>query len=192
MVAALLRAGGRYTTGPGELVVRAQGETLRLWAAVGAAAPQDEEATPVDEMGTDELLEVLREHAPQLPAGSPFAEAWAAMDHLLTAGGIECLPAPWDGHALAPVASTDAEAARAANTAARFTAQDDADPDSHPYVTLGDGGDGEILVGTRIEDGRLDLFVDLDTMDAEGPFLRPEDGTMPIVLRVNGQVVYRA
>jgi hypothetical protein len=50
----------------------------------------------LDEMGTDELLNVLRESLDELPWDSTFRQAWERMDRILTAGGPECLPAPWD------------------------------------------------------------------------------------------------
>ncbi|MFE4863213.1 hypothetical protein ACFRBW_39325, partial [Streptomyces sp. NPDC056670] len=39
-----------------------------------------DDATPLDEMGTDDLLTVLRENVADIPKGSVFAEAWALMD----------------------------------------------------------------------------------------------------------------
>ncbi|MEU6362180.1 NAD(+)--rifampin ADP-ribosyltransferase [Streptomyces albidoflavus] len=74
------------------------------WHAVRAALLAADTATPddsapLDEMGTDALLTVLREHVGELPANSLFKEAWERLDRTLTDGGIECLPAPWDGYA---------------------------------------------------------------------------------------------
>ncbi|MET7363199.1 hypothetical protein ABZS76_32845 [Streptomyces sp. NPDC005562] len=69
-------------------------------ALLASGTPKDtEDDGPLDEMGTDRLLEVLREHVGDIPADSTFARAWALMDRILTDGGIECLPAPWDGYA---------------------------------------------------------------------------------------------
>jgi hypothetical protein len=237
-------------------------------------AAEEDEPTPLDDMGTDELINVLRAHEGDIAPGSTFARAWTLMDRILTDGGIECLPAPWDGFADEPTDPTEGDvtpapgtvymvalaepvkghtmvgqrvrtefvrealriAARmdvtpsrvgnegiirigsflyipegrtarpapaptvegdgpdaveeAANLAARFMPQRSDEPGTHPYVALGDGSSGEILIGTRIEDGTLVLSVDVDGMDVDGPFLRQPDSTMPITLRVNGEHVY--
>ncbi|MET8824158.1 hypothetical protein OIE78_34485 (plasmid) [Streptomyces cellulosae] len=84
----------------------------------------------------------------------------------------------------------DVAAEEAANLAARFTPQRAGEPGTHPYLTLGDGGEGDVLVGTRFEEGRLIVDVDLGSMDLESPFLRP-DGTLPMVFRVQGETVYQ-
>lgn len=49
----------------------------------------------LDELGTDELLAVLRERVGELPEGT-FKEAWIRLDQIITDGGPECLPAPWE------------------------------------------------------------------------------------------------
>jgi hypothetical protein len=49
-----------------------------------------------DEMGTDDLLSVLRESLDELPRDSTFRQAWVRLDTILTDGGPECLPAPWE------------------------------------------------------------------------------------------------
>ncbi|MFE6000413.1 hypothetical protein ACFQ6C_26690 [Streptomyces sp. NPDC056454] len=55
-----------------------------------------DDTVPLDEMGTDDLLTVLRENVADIPKGSVFAEAWERLDRILTDGGPACLPAPWD------------------------------------------------------------------------------------------------
>jgi hypothetical protein len=147
------------------------------------SAQEDEEATPVDEMGTDELLTVLREEAASLPAGSLFARAWAALDQTLTNGGIECLPAPWDGYGETHVPE-DADADTRASLTARFMPQDPHDEDTRPCVEV-----GTVQVYTYRADGRLVVSVDLDGVDAEGPEIR-EDGTVPMVISVQGREVF--
>jgi hypothetical protein len=42
---------------------------------------------------------MIREQAAMKPTDDPFARAVRALDEILTAGGIECLPAAWDGYA---------------------------------------------------------------------------------------------
>uniref|UniRef100_UPI003EBE2F35 hypothetical protein n=1 Tax=Streptomyces sp. bgisy060 TaxID=3413775 RepID=UPI003EBE2F35 len=73
-------------------------EVQRNVSALAAPTPVHEiDAAELEEMGADDLLTVLREHAAQLPAQSTFAQAWRLLDLRLTQGGPECLPAPWDG-----------------------------------------------------------------------------------------------
>jgi hypothetical protein len=97
-VAALLGLGATHGWFRDGLRLTHDGSVNKVRPVV-ARVQEDEEAEPLDEMGTDALLEVLREHAGELPADSTFAKAWALMDRILTDGGIECLPAPWDGYA---------------------------------------------------------------------------------------------
>lgn len=86
-------------TGTPVALVALDGTVTAIGSEKAAALVRDDEPTPLEEMGTDELLTVLREEAASLPADGRFARAWAAMDEILTNGGIECLPAPWDGYA---------------------------------------------------------------------------------------------
>ncbi|MFJ9900522.1 hypothetical protein ACIQPR_45065 [Streptomyces sp. NPDC091280] len=53
--------------------------------------------TGLEELGTDELHTLMAETVQQLPIGHPVRLLWERMDGILTAGGPECLPAPWDG-----------------------------------------------------------------------------------------------
>ncbi|MFE5864505.1 hypothetical protein [Streptomyces virginiae] len=50
-----------------------------------------------DELGTDELHVLMTEAIRELPETNPVRRLWERLDEILTAGGIECLPAPWDG-----------------------------------------------------------------------------------------------
>jgi len=160
---------------------------------VYVTSPGADDAAPLlDEMGTDDLLHVLRARGDDVPADSTFARAWARMDRILTDGGIECLPAPWDGHPDAPVAHVDTVAEGTINLAARFMPQVADEEGSHPFIVLDDGADGDIRVGARIECGRLRVGIATDEMALESPFLRPADVTMPVVVQVNGVEVYRA
>ncbi|MDQ1031321.1 hypothetical protein QF035_008903 [Streptomyces umbrinus] len=51
-----------------------------------------------DELGTDELHVLMTEAIRELPETNPVRRLWERLDEILTAGGIECLPAPWDGY----------------------------------------------------------------------------------------------
>lgn len=143
----------------------------------------DEETEPLDEMGTDALLDVLRQEAASLPQGSRFAQAWARLDEILTAGGIECLPAPWDGYGQLPLPE-DADADTRANLTARFLPQDPADESTHPCVEV-----SGVQVYAYREDGRLVVSVDLDTADLS---LSNDDGTVPMEITVQGKAVFKA
>ncbi|MER5638272.1 hypothetical protein ABT095_15085 [Kitasatospora sp. NPDC002227] len=50
----------------------------------------------LDGMGTDELHAALTQATRGLPADHPVRVIWEQLDEILTAGGVECLPAPWD------------------------------------------------------------------------------------------------
>jgi len=47
-------------------------------------------------LGTDELHTLMVEAIQELPIGHPVRTLWERMDQILTDGGPECLPAPWD------------------------------------------------------------------------------------------------
>jgi len=177
-------AEGRATMTP-EGVITAEAVPSYVGSATHRLTPlavdAAEEATPIGEMGTDELLTVLREEAPGLPAGSRFARAWAAMDETLTAGGIECLPAPWDGYGETHVPE-DADADTRANLTARFMPQDPQDENTRPCV-----GVGGAQVYVHRENGRLVVSVDLDEAKPEET---NDDGTVPMVITVQGQEVF--
>ncbi|MEU0234102.1 MULTISPECIES: hypothetical protein [unclassified Streptomyces] len=51
---------------------------------------------PLDEMGTDELHAAMVEAMRELPATHLVREIWERLNEVLTDGGPECLPAPWD------------------------------------------------------------------------------------------------
>ncbi|MFD5079555.1 hypothetical protein [Streptomyces sp. NPDC058371] len=51
----------------------------------------------LDELGTDELHALMAEAICALPEEHPVRMLWERLDESLTAGGIECLPTPWDG-----------------------------------------------------------------------------------------------
>ncbi|MFJ6136428.1 hypothetical protein [Kitasatospora sp. NPDC092286] len=46
--------------------------------------------------GTDEIHATLSEAAASLPVDHPVHVLWTVLDTVLTAGGKECLPGPWD------------------------------------------------------------------------------------------------
>ncbi|NUR01533.1 MAG: hypothetical protein HOY79_34895 [Streptomyces sp.] len=52
--------------------------------------------TNLDELGTDELHVSMTEAIRELPEDHPARVLWERLDEILTAGGPECLPAPWD------------------------------------------------------------------------------------------------
>ncbi|MCX4826353.1 hypothetical protein OG883_42695 [Streptomyces sp. NBC_01142] len=52
--------------------------------------------TNLDEVGTDELHASMAEAIRELPEEHPVRALWERLDEILTAGGPECLPAPWD------------------------------------------------------------------------------------------------
>ncbi|MFI8089091.1 hypothetical protein ACIF9R_12345 [Streptomyces sp. NPDC086080] len=52
----------------------------------------------LDELGTDELHALMTEAIRELPEANPVRRLWERLDEILIAGGIECLPAPWDGY----------------------------------------------------------------------------------------------
>jgi hypothetical protein len=77
-----------------------EGEDGEPIAPYAEEATQDAYAWAVgEELGTEELLAMIREQAAVKPTDDPFARAVRALDEILTAGGIECLPAAWDGYA---------------------------------------------------------------------------------------------
>ncbi|MFF1678786.1 hypothetical protein ACFVYG_22440 [Streptomyces sp. NPDC058256] len=51
----------------------------------------------LDELGTDDLHTSMTEAIRELPEAHPARGLWQRLDEILTAGGPECLPAPWDG-----------------------------------------------------------------------------------------------
>ncbi|MGA5598332.1 hypothetical protein ACPCSE_29280 [Streptomyces cellulosae] len=149
------------------------------WLQPVPPAEEVGEAAPIEEMGTEDLLQVLREEAAGLPEGSRLARAWAAMDRILTNGGIECLPAAWDGYG-------DAEALKGAdeetrvNLTAAFMPQDPQDETTRPCVEI-DGAQ----VYTYRKDGVLRVSVDLDTAKTVR-----DDGTVPMRISVGGSTVF--
>ncbi|WP_441245259.1 hypothetical protein [Kitasatospora sp. McL0602] len=52
--------------------------------------------TDLDEMGTDRTHTALTEAIQQLSPTHPVRQLWEHLDATLTAGGVECLPSPWD------------------------------------------------------------------------------------------------
>ncbi|MGP3951305.1 hypothetical protein [Streptomyces sp. 7N604] len=50
----------------------------------------------LDELGTDELHASMTEAMRELPEVHPLRRLWERLDEILTVGGPECLPAPWD------------------------------------------------------------------------------------------------
>ncbi|MFJ1742456.1 hypothetical protein ACIOG4_27755 [Streptomyces microflavus] len=147
-----------------------------------------DDTTPLDEMGTDDLLTVLRENTADVPKGSLFADAWALLDRILTGGGPECLPAPWDGPAEGTLIPHDADPDTLINLSARFTPQDPVDPegDTHPCTTV-----GTAQVYTYRKDGLLVVGVETDAMDSTGDSVETDaDGDTPMTITVNGNVVF--
>ncbi|MFJ6136563.1 hypothetical protein [Kitasatospora sp. NPDC092286] len=53
-------------------------------------------APGLDGWGTDEIHTALAEAVAGLPADHPVRVLWTFLDTVLTAGGKECLPGPWD------------------------------------------------------------------------------------------------
>ena len=49
-----------------------------------------------DDLGTDALHALMGEAVQELPPDNPVRLLWKRMDQILTDGGPECLPAPWD------------------------------------------------------------------------------------------------
>ncbi|MFI1189683.1 hypothetical protein [Streptomyces californicus] len=137
---------------------------------------------------TDDLLTVLRENAADVPKGSLFADAWALLDRILTDGGTECLPAPWDGPAEGTLIPHDADPETRINLCARFTPQAPVDPegDTHPCTTV-----GTAQVYTYRKDGQLIVGVETDAMDSTGDGVETDaDGNTPMTITVNGNVVF--
>ncbi|MEV8546960.1 hypothetical protein [Streptomyces sp. NPDC051572] len=52
----------------------------------------------LDELGTDELYVRMAQAICTLPEKHLVRVLWELLDVILAAGGIECLPAPWDGY----------------------------------------------------------------------------------------------
>lgn len=50
----------------------------------------------LNELGTDELHALMAQAIGELPEEHPVRVLWERLDEILTAGGPECLPAPWD------------------------------------------------------------------------------------------------
>ncbi|MFH8483020.1 hypothetical protein [Streptomyces sp. NPDC018055] len=150
--------------------------TIRPAADVDTTA--DDETTPLNEMGTDDLLTVLRENVADIPKGSVFGEAWALMDRILTDGGPECLPAPWDGPAEGTLIPHDADPETLINLGVRFIPQDPADTegDTRPCMAIGTAQ----VYGYR-EGGQLIVGVE-----------SREHGPEPMEITVDGNVVFRA
>lgn len=147
-----------------------------------------DDTTPLDEMGTDNLLTVLRENAADIPKGSLFAEAWALMDRILTDGGPECLPAPWDGPAEGTLIPHDADPETLINLNVRFTPQSPIDPegDTHPCTQV-----GTAQIYTYRKDGRLIVGVETSGMDSTGESAETDtDGNVPMAITVNGHTVF--
>ncbi|MGW1436788.1 hypothetical protein ACWD7M_16255 [Streptomyces griseus] len=137
-----------------------------------------DDTTPLGEMGTDDLLTVLRENAADLPKGSVFAEAWALMDRILTDGGPECLPAPWDTVDPGTFIPSDVDSETWINLRVRFTPQDptDTEGNTRPCMAIGTAQ----VYGYR-EGGRLIVGVE-----------PRQEGDEPMEITVNGNVVFTA
>lgn len=168
-----------YITQAGRDFLAALGEEEPPAAEQHDPVADAEQRPDIDEMGTDELLTLMREESASLPAGSLFARAWAAMDQTLTNGGIECLPAPWDGYGDAQALEGADEETRA-NLTARFMPQDPHDSNTRPCLEIG----GAQVYAHR-KGGRLVVGVDVDT--AEGA---RADGAVPMVITVQGREVF--
>ncbi|MEV6421761.1 hypothetical protein [Streptomyces sp. NPDC051662] len=157
----------------------------RATDAIGSAV---DDTTPLDEMGTDDLLTVLRENTVDIPKWSLFAEAWALLDRILTDGGPECLPAPWDGPAEGTLIPHDADPETLINLNARFTPQAPVDPegDTHPCTQV-----GTAQIYTYRKNGRLVVAVETSGMDSTGDSVETDaDGNVPMTITVNGHVVF--
>ncbi|PPS89594.1 hypothetical protein [Streptomyces sp. MH60] len=161
----------RQAPAPGRYREQVSERLMTTDEVVSMLAPADD-ATPLGEMGTDDLLEVLRAHVGELPEGSTFAAAWNLMDRILTDGGIECLPAPWDGYGDHAPEGADDETR--ANLNARFLPQDPHDENTRPAVEI-----GTAHVYTYRDAGKL--IVSVETV---------EDDTMPVEFSVNGKTVH--
>ncbi|MFI7089511.1 hypothetical protein ACIBUR_38735 [Streptomyces anulatus] len=166
-------------------------DTTMVMYEDGARGPVDrtvDDSTPLDEMGTDDLLTVLRENTADVPKGSLFADAWALLDRMLTDGGPECLPAPWDGPAEGTLIPHDADPETLINLNVRFTPQRPNDPegDTHPCAQV-----GTAQIFTYRKDGRLIVGVETSGMDSTGESVETDaDGNVPMTITVNGHVVF--
>jgi hypothetical protein len=90
-------------------------------------------------------------------------------------------------HAPRPEEQPD-RAEEAANLAARFMPQEADKPGSRPSIQIDEPlSDGEVLVSVYRMDGRLVVYVDLDGCDST-----VNDGTVPMVIQVQGREVYSA
>ncbi|MFJ8676769.1 hypothetical protein [Streptomyces sp. NPDC093589] len=52
----------------------------------------------LDELGTDDLHASMTEAMRELAEAHPLRRLWERLDEILTVGGPECLPAPWDAY----------------------------------------------------------------------------------------------
>ncbi|MEV0778888.1 hypothetical protein [Streptomyces sp. NPDC050428] len=68
--------------------------------------------TDLYEMGTDELHASMIEAIPELPHAHLVRVLWERLDEILTNGGPECLPAPWDAPSEPEHTACDATNAR--------------------------------------------------------------------------------
>jgi hypothetical protein len=170
-----------YTDAVGDFDIAAAIKAINLQAIIER---HDVDATPLDEMGTDDLLRVLRAHVGELPEGSAFAAAWKRLDETLTNGGVECLPAPWDGYGDHAPEGADFDTAASLN--ARFLPQNPHDENTRPCVEI-----GTVQVYTYRKDGALRVSVDTSGVDVEGPEARKDaDRTVPMEISVNGKTVF--
>lgn len=48
------------------------------------------------EMGTDQLHEAMNDAIQHLSGAHPVRVIWELLDQIITDGGPECLPAPWE------------------------------------------------------------------------------------------------
>ncbi|MFJ4902942.1 hypothetical protein [Streptomyces sp. NPDC088727] len=185
-----IEAGAMLTAcGPGHARLQRHGHITTLHAET---PPTPDDTTPLDEMGTDDLLTVLRENVADIPEESVFAEAWALMDRILTDGGPECLPAPWDtvdgdGNPGSSIPA-DADFETRTNLAVRFTPQapDDTEGDTRPCMEV-----GTAQVYAYRENGRLVVGVESSGMDSTGESDETDaNGNVPMEITVNGNVVY--
>ncbi|MFC8718071.1 hypothetical protein [Kitasatospora sp. NPDC057198] len=69
--------------------------TAALNRAVGLASPGPQ--LVLDEMGADATHAALVDAVNTLSPTHPVRQLWEHLDTTLAAGGVECLPAPWDG-----------------------------------------------------------------------------------------------
>ncbi|MFF2819415.1 hypothetical protein ACFVT9_28320 [Kitasatospora cineracea] len=69
--------------------------TTALNRALGLTEPGPH--LDLDEMGTDATHTALTDAVNTLAPTHPVRQLWEHLDTTLTAGGVECLPAPWDG-----------------------------------------------------------------------------------------------